>query len=81
MKPCDKTLEQNLFTYQKRKVIKDNFVEFYDCALLVYTDIFEPGSHFDLIQIDYTTMKALLWVNNNGEQKHFFEYEISIGLA
>ncbi|EHJ14050.1 hypothetical protein CWATWH0003_1290 [Crocosphaera watsonii WH 0003] len=49
--------------------------------MLVYTDIFEPGSHFDLIQIDYTTMKALLWVNNNGEQKHFFEYEISIGLA
>ncbi len=80
-KPYNKRIEQHLFSYKKRKVLEDDFIEFYDCTLLVSTDIFDQGSNFELIQIDYSTMKALMWVKNSGEDKDFFEYGISIWLV
>ncbi len=51
-KPYNKTIEHHLFTYNKRNVLEDDFIEFSDCTLLISTDIFDKGTKFELIQID-----------------------------
>ena len=79
-KPYNKTVENYLFTYKKRNILEDDWIEYKDCALLVSTDIFDQGTKLKLIKIDYTSMKAMMWIKNTEDEKDFFEYEIGIGL-
>ncbi len=51
-KPYNKTLENHLFSYKKRKILEDDLIEFEDCTLLVSTDIFDKGTKFELIKIE-----------------------------
>lgn len=80
-KSYNKTIENHLLTYKKRNILEDDLIEYKDCTLLVSTDIFDQGTKFELIKIDYTAMKAMMWINNTEEKKDFFEYEICIGLV
>ena len=77
-KPYKKTIEDHLFSYKKRKILEDDFVEYKDCTLLVSTDIFDQGNKFELIKIDYSAMKAMMWMKKDVEE--FFDYEIIVGL-
>ncbi len=78
-KPYNKTIENHLFIYKKRKILEDDLIEFKDCTLLVSTDIFDQGTKFELIKIDYTSMKAMMWMKE--DEDDFFDYEVSIGLV
>ena len=80
-KPYNKTIENHLFTYKKRNILEYDLIDDKDCTLLVSTDIFDQGTKLKLIKIDYTAMKAIMWIKNTQEKKDFFEYEICIGLV
>ncbi len=80
-KSYNKTIENYLFTYKKSNILEDDLIEYKNCTLLVSTDIFDQGTKIELIKIDYTSMKAMMWINNTEEKKDFFEYEICIGLV
>ena len=79
-KPYNKTIEDHLLTYKKRNILEYDLIEYKNCTLLVSTDIFDQGTKFELIKIDYTAMTARMWIKDTEEKNNFFEYEICIGL-
>ena len=77
-KPYNKRIESHLFTYKKREIVEDDFV---NCKLLIATDSFEIGSKFEVIEVDYSAMRLFLWTRNSGKDEDLFEHQIVIYLV